>query len=57
MAGIVERLLGFLETGRAHVTAEALLALKDLLRRYPGIAEACLGAVSSLAPEVGLLPG
>jgi hypothetical protein len=52
VAGIVERLLGFLDTGRPHVTAEALLALKDLLRRYPALADACLASLSSLPPEV-----
>ncbi|EIE24641.1 Adaptor protein complex beta subunit, partial [Coccomyxa subellipsoidea C-169] len=49
--GIVERLLGFLETGKAFVTAEAVIQIKDLLRRYPAIAEACLASVSSIAPE------
>ena len=52
VAGIVERLLGFLETGKAFVTAETLVQLKDLLRRYPAIADACLASVSSIAPEV-----
>lgn len=52
MGGIVERLLGFLETGRDFVTAEAIIQLKDLLRRYPAIAEASLSSVSNIAPEV-----
>lgn len=50
--GIVERLLGFLDTGKAYVTAEAVIQIKDLLRRYPAIAEACLASISSIAPEV-----
>ena len=52
VGGIVERLLGFLETGRDFVTAEAVIQLKDLLRRYPAIAEASLSSVSNIAPEV-----
>jgi vesicle coat complex subunit len=32
--GIIERLLTFLETGSEHITAEALIQLKDLLRRW-----------------------
>lgn len=52
VGGIVERLLGFLETGRDFVTAEAIIQLKDLLRRYPAIAEASLSSVSSISPEV-----
>ncbi len=50
VAGIVERLLGFLELGRQHVTAETLIQVKDLLRRYPDVAEAALAAVSSISP-------
>ncbi len=52
VGGIVERLLGFLETGRDFVTAEAIIQLKDLLRRYPTIAEASLSSVSNITPEV-----
>ena len=48
----MERLLGFLDTGKPHVTAEALIQIKDLLRRYPAVAAACLSSVSSIAPEV-----
>ena len=51
VGGIVVGLLGFLETGRDFVTAEAVIQLKDLLRRYPAIAEASLSSVSSIAPE------
>ena len=56
MGGIVERLLGFLETGRDFVTAEAVIQLKDLLRRYPAIAEASLSSVSSITPEAIVWP-
>ena len=52
VGGIVERLLGFLETGRGFVTAEAVIQLKDLLRRYPAIAEASLSSISAISPEV-----
>lgn len=51
-SGIVERLLGFLEVGKAHITAEALIQIKDLLRRYPDIAEACLSSISATSMEV-----
>ena len=50
MAGIVERLLGFLEMGKDHVTAETLIQIKDLLRRYPDVAEAALAAVAAISP-------
>ena len=56
VGGIVERLLGFLETGRDFVTAEAVIQLKDLLRRYPAIAEASLSSVSSITPEASVCP-
>ena len=56
VGGIVERLLGFLETGRDFVTAEAVIQLKDLLRRYPAIAEASLSSVSSITPEASGWP-
>ena len=51
-AGIVERLLGFLDVGKAHVTAEALTQIKDVLRRYPEIAEVCITSISAISPEV-----
>ncbi|BDA42681.1 beta-adaptin-like protein A [Coccomyxa sp. Obi] len=51
VGGIIERLLGFLETGKSFVTAEAVIQIKDLLRRFPSFAEACLASVSSIAPE------
>ena len=51
-AGIVERLLGFLEVGKPHVTAEAMIQVKDLLRRYPDIAAACISSISAVNLEV-----
>ena len=51
-AGIVERLLGFLEVGKPHVTAEAMIQIKDLLRRYPDIAAACISSISAVNLEV-----
>lgn len=39
MNGIVERLLLFLESGYDHIVAEALIQLKDLLRRYPDLGD------------------
>lgn len=50
MGGIVERLMGFLEMGKDHVTAETLIQIKDLLRRYPDCAEAALQAVAAISP-------
>ncbi|GBF87867.1 beta-adaptin A [Raphidocelis subcapitata] len=38
-AGVVERLLLFLEGGSDHLVAESLVQLKDLLRRYPDLGE------------------
>ena len=50
--GIVERLLGFLELGVPYVTAEALVQIRDLLRRFPKLAESCIASASALSPEV-----
>ncbi len=38
MSGLLDRLLGFLELGKDCVTAETLIQMKDLLRRYPHMA-------------------
>lgn len=48
-SGVVERLLGFLEAGAPHLVAEALVQLKDLLRRYPDLASV-VGSLSELRP-------
>lgn len=37
--GIIERLLGFLEVGKDHVTAEAIIQIAHVLRCFPDIAE------------------
>ncbi|KAK9826712.1 hypothetical protein WJX81_000377 [Elliptochloris bilobata] len=49
--GIVERLLGFLDTGKPFVTAEAVVQVRDLMRRFPESAEACIASVSGISPE------
>lgn len=43
--GIIERLLLFLESGCDAVVSEALIAMKDLLRRYPDVAEVVVAQV------------
>ena len=55
-AGIVERLLGFLELGKPHLTAEVLIQIKDLLRRYPEIVDACISSISATSLEVAPVP-
>ncbi|MEW5316344.1 MAG: hypothetical protein WDW38_007723 [Sanguina aurantia] len=49
VSGIVERLLGFLDSGADHIIAETLVQMKDLLRRYPDMAEVCIGQISDLS--------
>ena len=39
VSGIIERLLLFLDSGSEALTAEALVQMKDLLRRYPDMAQ------------------
>lgn len=51
--GLVERLLGFLDIGKDFVTAETIVQVKDLARKYPDIAEVCVGSVSNISLEVG----
>ena len=48
----MERLLGFLEVGKPHVTAETMIQIKDLLRRYPDIAAACISSIAAVNLEV-----
>ena len=50
VSGIIERLLIFLETGYDHIQAEALIQMKDLLRRYPDMAEVCIAQLVELNP-------
>lgn len=45
MGGIVERLLLFLDSHCEDVVAETLVQMKDLLRRYPDMAEVCISQV------------
>ena len=54
VGGIVERLLGFLEIDKPFVTAEALIQIADLLRRYPEMAEVSISSVSLISPQVWL---
>lgn len=54
--GLVERLLGFLDIGKDFVTAETIVQVKDLARKYPDIAEVCVGSVSNISLEVGPSP-
>ena len=51
--GLLERLLGFLEAEKPHVTAEVVAQITALVRRYPETAEACIAAVSAVSPSVG----
>ncbi len=52
--GLVERLLGFLDIGKDFVTAETIVQVKDLARKYPDIAEVCVGSISNISLEVSL---
>jgi vesicle coat complex subunit len=51
VAGIVDRLLTFLELSSDVVVCEALCVVKDLVRRYPERADACITAVSAVQPS------
>ncbi len=52
VTGLLDRLLGFLELGKASVTAETLIQMKDLLRRYPHVAEVAIASVATISPQV-----
>lgn len=52
VAGIVERLLGFLEIDKPFVIAEAVIQVADLLRRFPEMAEVTISSISLISPEV-----
>ena len=56
VAGIVERLLQFVDHGADYVTAETLIAVKDLTRRYPRWADVCVTAVSGIEVETIVEP-
>jgi len=47
-AGIVDRLLQFLDHGTDYITAETLVAIKDLLRRHPRWADDCIQSVTGI---------
>ncbi len=51
VSGLLDRLLGFLELGKDCVTAETLIQMKDLLRRYPDIADVAIASVAAISPQ------
>ncbi|KAK9142558.1 hypothetical protein Syun_011958 [Stephania yunnanensis] len=46
---IVDRLLQFLEMEKGYVTAEALVLVKDLLRKYPQWSQDCIAVVGNIS--------
>ncbi|KAJ0089953.1 hypothetical protein Patl1_12876 [Pistacia atlantica] len=48
---IVDRLLQFLEMEKDYVTAEALVLVKDLLRKYPQWSHDCIAVVGSISTQ------
>ncbi|CAK9325617.1 unnamed protein product [Citrullus colocynthis] len=48
---IVDRLLQFLEMEKDYVTAEALVLVKDLLRKYPQWSHDCIAVVGSISSK------
>ncbi|PNX88883.1 ddb1- and cul4-associated factor-like protein, partial [Trifolium pratense] len=46
---IVDRLLQFLEMEKDYVTSEALLLVKDLLRKYPQWSQVCIATVGNIS--------
>lgn len=51
--GILDRLLLFLGYEKDYVTAETLVQMAVVLRRYPDAAEACVDSIVEVNPEVG----
>lgn len=49
--GIVDRLLQFLEMDTDYVTAETLVLVKDLLRKYPQWSQDCIAVVGSVSTK------
>lgn len=49
-SGLLERLLLFLDSGAEHIVAESLVAMKDLLRRYPDLAATAMAPINDMAP-------
>lgn len=48
---LLDRLIGFLELDKPCVTEETLIQLKDVLRRYPHVAEVAIASLNSLSPQ------
>jgi vesicle coat complex subunit len=48
---IVDRLLQFLEMEKDYVTAETLVLVKDLLRKYPQWSHDCIAVVGSISSQ------
>lgn len=48
---IVDRLLQFLEMEKDYVTAEALVLVKDLLRKYPQWSHDCIAVVGNISSQ------
>ncbi|CAK7353362.1 unnamed protein product [Dovyalis caffra] len=48
---IVDRLLQFLEMEKDYVTAEALVLVKDLLRKYPQWSQDCIAVVGNISSQ------
>uniref|UniRef100_A0A803P7A8 Beta-adaptin-like protein n=1 Tax=Cannabis sativa TaxID=3483 RepID=A0A803P7A8_CANSA len=48
---IVDRLLQFLEMEKDYVTAEALVLVKDLLRKYPQWSHDCIAVVGNISSK------
>ncbi|GER32517.1 AP-2 complex subunit beta-1 [Striga asiatica] len=48
---IVDRLLQFLEMEKDHVTAETLVLVKDLLRKYPQWSQDCIAVVGNISSK------
>lgn len=48
---IVDRLLQFLEMEKDHVTAETLVLVKDLLRKYPQWSHDCIAVVGNISSK------
>ena len=46
--------MGFLDIGKDFVTAETIVQVQDLARKYPDIAEVCVGSISNISLEVRL---
>ncbi|KAI3438927.1 hypothetical protein D9Q98_001341 [Chlorella vulgaris] len=55
--GIIDRLLLFLGYEKDFVTAETLVQMTDVLRRYPDAAAACVDSVAAIPEETVVEPG